>query len=220
VSPRLLQSGRDHRGTDPDQQRFLLPLTRVARRDGKGRDHTQAHPALPTPEQLRGSASAPPVGLTHRPTGRSRLVADASAGVAVALDQIGRRLGTLAAPRRQLATHPWKRGPPVSAPSSRWVWKAPLLRCRPVQVVATTRPRCVVELNRPDRQTRRSRGKCDVVDAEADARAIQAGTATATPKSGDGAVEMIRGPAGRPTQCDEGTHASRQPAQSPDRHLS
>jgi transposase len=50
----------------------------------------------------------------------------------------------------------------------------------------------VVEVNRPDRQTRRRRGKSDVVDAEAAARAVQAGTATATPKSGDGAVEMIR----------------------------
>lgn len=50
----------------------------------------------------------------------------------------------------------------------------------------------VVEVNRPDRQTRRRRGKSDAVDAEAAARAVQAGTATAIPKTGDGAVEMIR----------------------------
>lgn len=50
----------------------------------------------------------------------------------------------------------------------------------------------IVEVNRPDRQTRRRRGKSDAVDAEAAARAVQAGTATAIPKTGDGAVEMIR----------------------------
>jgi transposase len=50
----------------------------------------------------------------------------------------------------------------------------------------------VVEVNRPDRQARRRRGKSDAVDAEAAARAVQAGTATAIPKSGDGAIEMIR----------------------------
>ncbi|MFD0427755.1 IS110 family transposase [Streptomyces zhihengii] len=50
----------------------------------------------------------------------------------------------------------------------------------------------VVEVNRPDRQTRRRRGKSDAVDAEAAARAVQAGVATAIPKTGDGAVEMIR----------------------------
>ncbi|WP_146075644.1 hypothetical protein [Streptomyces sp. Ru62] len=50
----------------------------------------------------------------------------------------------------------------------------------------------IVEVNRPDRQTRRRRGKSDAVDAKAAARAVQAGTATAIPKSGDGAIEMIR----------------------------
>lgn len=50
----------------------------------------------------------------------------------------------------------------------------------------------VVEVNRPNRQLRRSRGKSDTVDAEAAARAVLAGTATATPKSRDGIVESIR----------------------------
>jgi transposase len=49
----------------------------------------------------------------------------------------------------------------------------------------------VVEVNRPDRATRRRRGKSDPVDAEAAARAVQARHGT-TPKSGDGKVEMIR----------------------------
>jgi transposase len=50
----------------------------------------------------------------------------------------------------------------------------------------------VIEVNRPNRQLRRSRGKSDTVDAEAAARAVLAGTATAVPKSHDGIVECIR----------------------------
>ena len=50
----------------------------------------------------------------------------------------------------------------------------------------------VVEVNRPNRQTRRRRGKTDTVDAEAAARAALSEEATAVPKSGDGPVEAIR----------------------------
>lgn len=50
----------------------------------------------------------------------------------------------------------------------------------------------VVEVNRPDRSTRRRLGKNDAIDAEAAARAWIAGTATVTPKAGGERVEMIR----------------------------
>jgi len=50
----------------------------------------------------------------------------------------------------------------------------------------------VVEVNRPNRQLRRQRGKSDPVDAEAAARAALSGTAAGTPKSQDGLVEAIR----------------------------
>ena len=50
----------------------------------------------------------------------------------------------------------------------------------------------VVEVNRPNRQLRRTRGKSDTVDAEAAARAVLAGHATVVPKSRDGIVESIR----------------------------
>ena len=50
----------------------------------------------------------------------------------------------------------------------------------------------VVEVNRPDRAARRRHGKSDPVDAEAAARAVQAGEATGLPKAGDGVVEMLR----------------------------
>ena len=50
----------------------------------------------------------------------------------------------------------------------------------------------VVEVNRPDRSTRFRKGKSDPTDAEMAARAVLAGVANATPKSGEGETEMIR----------------------------
>ena len=50
----------------------------------------------------------------------------------------------------------------------------------------------VVEVNRPDRSTRHRKGKSDPTDAEMAARAVLSGVADATPKSGEGEVEMIR----------------------------
>lgn len=50
----------------------------------------------------------------------------------------------------------------------------------------------IVEVDRPDRRARRRHGKSDPADAVAAARAVQAGTATGTPKTRDGVVESIR----------------------------
>jgi transposase len=50
----------------------------------------------------------------------------------------------------------------------------------------------VIEVDRPNRQRRRRRGKSDPTDAEAAARAVLAGEATATPKTRSGIVEAIR----------------------------
>ncbi len=50
----------------------------------------------------------------------------------------------------------------------------------------------VVEVNRPNRQLRRSHGKSDPVDAVAAARAAQSGQATGEAKARNGAVEAIR----------------------------
>jgi transposase len=52
----------------------------------------------------------------------------------------------------------------------------------------------VVEVNRPNRPRRRRRGKSDPAEAEAAARAVLAGEATAVPKARDGVVEAIRVP--------------------------
>ena len=50
----------------------------------------------------------------------------------------------------------------------------------------------VVEVDRPNRQTRHRKGKSDPVDAVAAARASLSGTASGSPKTRDGNVEAIR----------------------------
>jgi transposase len=50
----------------------------------------------------------------------------------------------------------------------------------------------VIEVDRPDRSTRRRNGKSELIDAEAAARAVLSGRASGTPKSRDAHVEMIR----------------------------
>lgn len=50
----------------------------------------------------------------------------------------------------------------------------------------------VIEVDRPDRKARRTKGKSDPIDAESAARAVLAGTATTTPKDRRGVVESIR----------------------------
>ncbi|MDQ3763723.1 MAG: IS110 family transposase [Actinomycetota bacterium] len=49
----------------------------------------------------------------------------------------------------------------------------------------------VIEVNAPDKATRRRRGKTDPVDAESAARAVLSGRASARAKAGDGPVEML-----------------------------
>jgi transposase len=50
----------------------------------------------------------------------------------------------------------------------------------------------VIEVNRPDRQMRRSRGRTDATDAHAAALAVLSGRTTAIPKAVDGPVEQMR----------------------------
>jgi transposase len=50
----------------------------------------------------------------------------------------------------------------------------------------------VVEVNRPDRRQRRTKGKSDPLDAYAAADAVLSGRANVVPKAGDGIVESIR----------------------------
>jgi transposase len=50
----------------------------------------------------------------------------------------------------------------------------------------------VIEVDRPDRRTRRNQGKSDPIDACSAARQVLSGQAHGTPKTRDGAVEQIR----------------------------
>jgi len=112
--------------------------------------------------------------------------------VAHAKDQLGRRLATVSIPTtpagyRDLLA--WARGLGeveafgIEGTGSYGAALARFLRAH---------GQVVVEVNRPDRQARRRRGKSDPLDAEAAARTVQAGEATVVPKAGTGVVEMLR----------------------------
>jgi transposase len=112
--------------------------------------------------------------------------------VAAARDRLGRRLGTTTAPATsagyaQLLAWAQALGEPVAwGVEGTGSYGAGLVRFLCAQ------DQQVWEVNRPDRSARRRRGKNDPVDADAAARAVQAGEASGTPKTQDGAVEMLR----------------------------
>lgn len=112
--------------------------------------------------------------------------------VAALLDQLGRLLATRSFPAtaggyRQLLV--WARGhgslmiAGVEGTGSFGAGLARFLAAEDVQVI---------EVTRPNRRGRRHLGKSDTVDAEAAARMVLSGEATATPKRRDGIVESIR----------------------------
>jgi transposase len=112
--------------------------------------------------------------------------------VAVALDQLGARLGELtisadSSGYAALAEWAERLGRPsafeIEGTGSYGVGLASVLRRRGYRII---------EVNRGDRRGRRSNGKSDTLDAEAAARAVLAGEAQAVPKSADGVCEMIR----------------------------
>ncbi len=134
---------------------------------------------------------------------------------AAVVDEVGRELGDAEFPatpvgyRRLLA---WLRGfgaleqVGVEGTGSYGAGLARHLRAERVRVL---------EVDRPDRKTRRAKGKSDPIDAYAAARAVLSGAAGGTPKAGDGRVEAIR--ALRVARRGEGPHAGDEPAQGPDR---
>jgi AAA domain/Transposase len=128
--------------------------------------------------------------------------------VAAARDQLGRRLGTTMAPATgagyaQLLA--WARG--LGEPVAWGVEGTGSYGAGLARFLATHGQR-VWEVNRPDRATRRRCGKSDPVDADAAARTVQAGEASGTPKTQDGAVEMVRAlRVARPTAVKARTQA-------------
>ena len=71
------------------------------------------------------------------------------------------------------------------------MWRARRLR-RGAEQIPAQRGCSDREVDRPDRKTRRARGKSDPIDAYAAALAALSGRASGTPKSRDGQVEAIR----------------------------
>lgn len=112
--------------------------------------------------------------------------------VAVALDELGARLGELTisadtAGYAALAAWAERLGRPrvfgIEGTGSYGVGLTSFLR---------RRGHTIAEVNRGDRRGRRANGKSDTLDAEAAARTVLAGEARAIPKSADGTCEMIR----------------------------
>ena len=113
--------------------------------------------------------------------------------VAVAVDELGRLRSTLSFPAsdlgvadlltwaRQLTLAPIRAGVEGTGSYGYQLTRA----LQDASVV-------VFEVNRPDRANRRRKGKSDPVDAEAAARAVLSGQATAIPKNREGAVEALR----------------------------
>jgi transposase len=115
--------------------------------------------------------------------------------VAVAVDDLGRRLGESSAPTTVKGYEGllcWAEGfgpvrcAGVEGTSSYGAGLARHLRSRGIEVLEVERP------ERRRRSSRRTLEKSDSSDAEAAARAVLAGEASGVPKSGEGRVEMIR----------------------------
>jgi transposase len=112
--------------------------------------------------------------------------------VAVALDNLGRRLGELTVPTTNKG---YKR-------LLSWAEDFGALRCAGVEGTSSygaglarylsAAGVAVAEVERPKRRHLRRNGKSDPIDAEAAARTVLAGETAGAPKSADGRVEMIR----------------------------
>jgi transposase len=112
--------------------------------------------------------------------------------VAVALDQLGRRLEELHIPTSTVGYTQLEN------------WAIALGSVKAFAIEGTgsygagltrflsDRGHRVVEINRPDRATRHRLGKSDPIDAEMAARSVLCGVASGTPKDSRGNVEMIR----------------------------
>jgi transposase len=112
--------------------------------------------------------------------------------VAVTLDELGRRLGVASFPTddaHHLALWQWVDG--FGPLTQAGVEGTGSYGYRLAQFL-TGRGVAVFEVNRPNRQARRRRGKSDPVDAENAARAVLSGDATATPKTRTGPAGQLR----------------------------
>jgi len=112
--------------------------------------------------------------------------------VAAARDQLGRRLGTTQVPASSAGYAQLLSWAGALGEVAAWGVEGTGSYGAGLARFLAGHGQRVVEVNRPDRQARRRRGKSDAVDADAAARAVQAGEATGVPKAQDGVVEMLR----------------------------
>jgi transposase len=112
--------------------------------------------------------------------------------VAAARDQLGRRLGTTQVPASSAGYAQLLSWAHALGEVAAWGVEGTGSYGAGLARFLAAHGQRVVEVNRPDRQARRRRGKSDAVDADAAARAVQAGEATGVPKAQDGVVEMLR----------------------------
>jgi transposase len=113
--------------------------------------------------------------------------------VAVALDALGRRLGTLSIPTTRSGYEKlaeWANG--FGPLESVGIEGTGSFGAGLTRFFLRAEGRRVFEVDRPRRRDQYRCGKSDPIDAELAARAVLAGTATTQPKDADGEVEMIR----------------------------
>jgi len=112
--------------------------------------------------------------------------------VAVALNQLGRRLGELNVPTTTKGYEKllrWAEGfGPVCCAGVEGTGSYGAGLARRLKAAGIS----VMEVERPKRRHLRRKGKSDPIDAEAAARVVMADDTAGEPKSGDGQVEMIR----------------------------
>ena len=138
--------------------------------------------------------------------------------VAAALDPLGRVLGTEAFPATSAgyrSTHGWLASfGPVAAVGveSTGSYGAALTRFLVAQGCR------VIEINQPHPHLRSRRGKNDAIDAEAAARKVLSGEATAAAKDTTGIVESIRQLSVAPQRRCQGPLGRVVPARRPARH--
>ena len=138
--------------------------------------------------------------------------------VAVALDALGRRLGTLSIPTTRSGYEKNGAGVGTGSPAERRDRRHRILRCRTYPLLRRAEGTRVFDGSSRRRDQYRS-GKSDPIDAELAARAVLAGTATAEPKDTDGEVETTR-VAGYAPLSGKGSCSGRQPTEELTHHRS
>ncbi len=112
--------------------------------------------------------------------------------VAVALDHLGRRLGWIEIPTTSAGYRELLEWAQSFGEVEAWGVEGTGCYGAGLARFLAGEDQLVIEVIRPNRQTRRLKGKSDPTDAEAAAHAVVLGQASGVPKAGNDLVEMIR----------------------------